>query len=171
MSFLEFLLIVLSVGICLVPVWLLRRQQHARAQDCCVASQPTPPAVVRNSSIAASLRVAAFGPFFAFGASGDFWPAIVGAVSFGLGLYLIYVLCRPMLEFLDSALAGDRSITVHAFIARQHGHDTRVRLLAASLTLFALLGLVVCEAVAVAALLKPLLPGDVALVYLFVVGR
>jgi hypothetical protein len=30
-----------------------------------------------------------------------------------------------LLEFLDDALAGGRSVTVHAFIARAHGNDPR----------------------------------------------
>jgi hypothetical protein len=170
MSFLVFIPLVFSVGVCLVPLFLLRRQATARTQDYCVSSQPTPPAVIRNSSIAYSLRVATFGPFFAWGASGDIWPAIVSAVFLGLGLLLIYLLRRPLLEFLDGALSRDRSITVHAFIARHHGNDPRVCLLAASLTLFAFFGLIVGEAIAVAALLTPLLMGNAALVYLSVLG-
>lgn len=170
MSFFPFIVLLLSVGICLVPIFLLRRQAYARAQDYFVSSQPAPPAVIRNSSIASSLRLAAFGPFFAWGASGDIWPAIVSSVFFGLGLLLIYILRRPMFEFLDSALRFDRSITVHAFVARQHGNDPRVCVLAASLTLFALLGLIVGEAIAVSTLLKPLLTGNATWVYLSVIG-
>jgi len=170
MLFLVFIPLVLCAGICLVPVCLLRRRAYSRAQDYFVSSQPTPPAVIRNSSIAHVLRIAAFGPFFALGASGDLWPAIVSTVFSGLGLLLLYVLRRPMLEFLDRALDGGRSITVHAFVARQHGGDPRVLLLASSLTLFALFGLVGGESVAVAALLKPLLLGNTALVYVAVLG-
>ena len=170
MLLLVFIPLVLCAGICLVPVCLLRRRAYVRAQDYFVSSQPAPPAVIRNSSIAHALRVAGFGPFFAWGASGDLWPAIVSTVFFGLGLLLLYVLRGSMLEFLDRALDRGRSITVHAFVARQHGNDPRVLLLAASLTLFALFGLVVGESVAVAALLKPLLMGSTALVYLSVLG-
>jgi hypothetical protein len=170
MLLLVFIPLVLCAGLCLIPVCLLRRRAYARAQDYFVASQPTPPAVIRNSSIAHALRIAAFGPFFAWGASGDLWPAIVGAAAFGLGLLLLYVLRGPVLKFLDDALDRDRSITVHAFIARQHGNDPRVALLASSLTLFALFGLVVGESVAVAALLKPLLTESTALVYVSVLA-
>lgn len=170
MLFLVFIPLVLCAGVCLVPVCLLRHRAYSRAQDYFVSSQPTPPAVMRNSSIAHVLRIAAFGPFFALGASGDLWPAIVSTVCFGLGLLLLYVLRGPMLEFLDRALDGGRSITVHAFVARKHGSDPRVLLLASSLTLFALFGLVVGKSVAVAALLKPLLMGNIALVYLSVLG-
>src|SRR6185295_12391815 len=67
-------------------------------------------------------------------------------------------------------LRADQSITVHAFIARQHGNDPRVRLLAASLTVFAIFGLIVLEAIAVATLLNPVLLGNTALVNLAVLG-
>ena len=169
MLFLVFTPLVLCAGICLVPVCLLRRPFYLRAQDYFVSSQPTPPAVIRNSSIAYVLRIAAFGPFFAWGATGDLWPAIISTVFFGLGLLLLYVLRGPMLGFLHRALDHDGSITVHAFVARQHGNDRRVLLLASSLTLFALFGLVVGESVAVAALLRPLL-GNTALVSVSVLG-
>jgi hypothetical protein len=170
MSFVTFLPLVLALGICFIPVWLLRHPDHRRAQDYFVSSHYTRPEVVRNSSIAYALRMAAFGPLFAWGASGDFWPAIIGSAFFGLGVYLIYILRQPLLEFMDGALSRDRSITVHEFIARQHGNDPRVRLLAASLTVFALLGLLVGEALGVAAFLKPMLPGNAAAVSLFVFG-
>jgi hypothetical protein len=162
MSFATLLPLVLALGISFVPVWLLRRPNHGRAQDYFVSSGPTRPEVVRNASIAYALRMAAFGPLFAWGATRDLWPALIGSAFLGLGVYLIYILRRPLLEFLDGALSRDRSITVHEFIARQHGNDPRVRLLAASLTVFALLGLLGGEALAVAALLKPLLPPSAA---------
>jgi hypothetical protein len=169
MSIFEFAGVALSIAICLVPAYLLRRQPRGRAQDFFVSAQSTPLDVVRNSSVASSLRLAAIGPFFAWGATGDIWPAIVCSACFGLGLLLLYVLRRPILEFAGSALREDRSITVHAFIARQHGNNPAVRLLAASLTLFAFWGFLVGEAIAVAALLKPVM-GSAALVYLSVLG-
>src|SRR5215467_2134580 len=169
MSLVAFLLLALALLICLIPVWLLRLREPRRAQDYLVASQYTRPEVVRNSSIAYALRMAAFGPLFAWGASGDLWPAIIASASFGLGTYLIYVLRHPLLEFLDDALSSDQSITVHAFLARRHGDDPRVRLLAASLTLFSLLGLLACEALALAAFLRPMLQGSAA-IYLLAMG-
>src|SRR5262245_6030377 len=140
---LVFLPLVVALGICLVPVWLLRQRRRGRAQDYFVASQRTRPEVVRNASTAYALRMAAFGPLFAWGANGDLWPAIIVSGCSGLGIWLIYVLRGPLAEFLDGALSEDRSNTVHEFIARQHGGDQRVRLAAASLTLLALLGLIV----------------------------
>lgn len=169
MPLVAFLLLALALLICLIPVWLLRQPEPRRAQDYLVASQYTRPEVVRNSSIAYALRMAAFGPLFAWGASGDLWPAIIAAASFGLGIYLIYILRQPVLDFLDGALSSDRSITVHEFIARQHGDDPRVRLLAASLTLFSLLGLLASEALALAAFLRPMLQSS-AVIYLLTVG-
>src|SRR5262249_54507188 len=74
-----------------------------------------------------------------------------------LGLSLIYILRRPILEFLADALRHDRSITVHEFISRRHGDDQRVRAVAAALTMCALAGLAVCEMLTVATVLKPLL--------------
>jgi hypothetical protein len=170
MSFFDVVAVTLSVAICLVPAYLLRRTFHLRAQDFFVSARSTPLDVIGNSSIASALRLAAVGPFFAWGATGDIWPAIVSSACFGLGLLLLHTLRRPILEFVGGALRGDQSVTVHAFIARQHGNDPTVRLLAASLTLFALLGLVVGEAIAVAALLKPVLMGSTGLVYLSVLG-
>ena len=159
----------LALGICLVPVWLLRHRRPGRAQDYLVASQYTRPEVVRNSSIAYALRMVAFVPLFAWGASGEIWPAVIASAFFGLGVYLIYILREPLLAFLDGALSGDRSITVHEFVAQQHNNDRRVRLLAASLTLFSLLGLLACEAAALAVFLKPMLQGHAA-TYLLALG-
>ncbi|TMJ80350.1 MAG: hypothetical protein E6G78_21165, partial [Alphaproteobacteria bacterium] len=112
--------------------------------------------------------MATFGPFFAWGASGDFWPPIIASVFFGVGVCLIYILRRPMLAFMESALAGGRSITVHEFIARQHGNDPRVRLLASGLTILAILALTIGEALVLAAFLKPVLSGSAVSTYPFV---
>ena len=147
-----------SLGLYLVPVYLLRRQAYSRAQDYFVSSEHTPPGVIQNSSIAYALKMATFGPLFAWGASGDFWPAIIISVFFGLGVGLMYVLRRPILAFLNNALSRDRSVTVHEFIACRHGNDPRVRALASGLTIFALVVLSVGAAVGVTAIFKPVLP-------------
>jgi hypothetical protein len=160
----------LSLVIYFIPTYLLRRRTYARAQDYFVSSGHTPPGVIRNSSVAYALKLATFGPFFGWGASGDFWPAIIYSFFFGLGVCLIYILRRPMLAFMESALNGDRSITVHDFIARQHGNDRRVRLLASGLTVFAILALVIGEALVLAAFLKPILSDNTVSTYVFVSG-
>src|SRR6266852_9609300 len=104
---LVFLALTIALGICLVPIWLLPRRNLQRAREYFIASQPTPPDVIRNCSVAYPLRIATFGAFFAWGASGDLWPAIISAACFGLGVYLIYVLRRPLFAFLDSALSSN----------------------------------------------------------------
>jgi hypothetical protein len=159
-----------SLAIYLIPIYLLRRKAYARAQDYLVSSEHSPPSVIRNSSIAYALKMATFGPFFVWGASGDFWPAIIYSAFFGLGVCLIYILRLPMLAFMESALNGDRSITVHDFIARQHGNDRRVRLLASGLTVFAILALLIGEALVLATFLEPVLSDDAVSTYVFVSG-
>jgi hypothetical protein len=155
MPFLALLPPAVCLALCVIPAWLLRRTMYARAQDYFVSSGHTPPAVIQNSSIASSLWLAMFGPFFAWGASGSFWPSIMGAACFGFGLYLMYLFRHPLLEFLDDALVHDKSVTVHQFIAQQHGNDARVRLLASSLTVATFAGLAIGEAFALASLLRP----------------
>jgi hypothetical protein len=158
----------LSLVIYFIPIYLLRRRTYARAQDYFVSSDHTPPGVIRNSSVAYALKLATFGPFFVWGASGDFWPPIIYSFFFGLGVCLIYILRRPMLESMENALNGDGSITVHDFIARRHGNDPRVRLLACALTVFAVLVLVTGEALVLATFLKPVLSDDAVSAAVFV---
>jgi hypothetical protein len=154
---LVFFLLIVALGICFVPIWLLPRRNFQRPQDYFIASQPTPPDVMRNAAVAYPLRIASFGPFFAWGASGDLWPAIIGAACCGLGVYLIYSLRRPLLASLDAALSGEASTTLPALIAKWHGNDNRVRLLTASLTVIALTGLITAEAFAAASLVQPVM--------------
>jgi hypothetical protein len=164
-----FLAVVVFVGISLVPVFLSRRKSYPRAQDYFVSSDHTPPGVIRNSSIAYALKTAAFGPLLLWGATGDLWPAIVSAAFLGLGLALIYVLRRPLLAFFATALRADTSISINEFVARQHGDDARVRLLAAGLTVLALAGFIVCEIIGVATIAKPMLGSSLG-VFLLVSG-
>jgi hypothetical protein len=157
MPYLAFLAAAIVLAIFLVTVLLTRREVHIRAKDEFVSSDHVLPKVIQNSSIAYAVGLANLGPFFAWGASGTFWQALIYAAFVGLGLSVIYALRRPMLQFLASALDCDRSITVHGYIARQHGNDPRVGLVAAALTVSALSGLVICEALGVATVLKPML--------------
>jgi hypothetical protein len=168
MPLLAFLTSAAVISIFIIPVLLIRRDGHRRAQDYFVSSDHVLPKVIQNSSIAYAIGLATFGPFFAWGASGDFWPAILHAAFFGLGLILLYALRRPMLKFLARALSHDRSFTVHEFIARRHGNDPRIRGVAAALTVFALSGLVICETLGLATVLKPLLSGSESLTHLFI---
>jgi hypothetical protein len=157
-----------SLVVYVIPIVILRRKAYARAQDYFISSERSPPGVIRNASVAYALKMATFGPFFVWGASGDFWPAIVYSAFFALGVGLIYILRRQILEFMEDALNGDRSITVHDFIARRHGNDPRVRLLACALTVFAVLVLVTGEALVLATFLKPVLSDDAVSADVFV---
>jgi hypothetical protein len=168
MPVLAFLTSVAVISIFIIPVLLTQRHGYRRAQDYFVSSDHVLPKVIQNSSIAYAIGLATFGPFFAWGASGDFRPAILHSVLFGLGLTLLYALRRPILKFLARALSHDRSITVHEFIARRHGNDPRIRGVAAALTVFALSGLVICETLGLATVLNPLLSGSESLTHLFI---
>ncbi len=168
MPFVVLVPLVISLGIGLIPVCLLSGKPRMRAQDYFVSSIPAPNGVIRNSSIAYALQIATFIAFSGLGASGALWPMIVSSVCLGAGVYLLYLLRRPMLRFLDCSLSGDRSITVHQFIARQHGNDPRVRLFASGVTVLALAGLAVAAPYEFAALLKPVLPAGAT--YSLVVG-
>jgi hypothetical protein len=152
------LVLVAYLGISLIPLFLLRRREYAQAREYFVASEHTPPGIVRNSFIGYSLQVAIFGHFFSWGANGDFWPAIVCSAMFGAGLYLIYRLRRSMLAFISDALDRDRSITVPGFIARQHGNDVHLQLVAAVLSILAFAGLTTSTTIAVASLVELILP-------------
>jgi hypothetical protein len=140
----------LCLGLCFLPAWLLRRAKYARVQDYFIASEPTPPAVIQNSSVACSLWMAALGPFFGWGATGNFWASLVAAVCFPLGLSLMSCVRAPLLAFIDDALIHDRSVTIHQFIAQRHGNDSRLRLLAAVLTVVASAALAIGLAFALA---------------------
>jgi hypothetical protein len=168
MSFL--LPLAIALGISFVPVWLVRGAKSARAQDHFIAGEPVPPDVMRNSFVAYFLRIATFAALFAWGASGDFLPAAIVAVCLGLGIYLVSLLREPLLGFLDTALSGGTSATVHAFLAAQHGNEARLRLLAACLTVVALTGLITAEAFAGAILVRPLFAASTAGVYLVAGG-
>lgn len=162
--------ILISVGICFVPVYLLGGRTFLRRQDFAVSSQATPPEVIRNSSTAYALRLIIFGLFFGWGASGDFWPALISAACYSMGWGLIFLLRRPIIEFMNGALRNDQSITVHEFITRQHGNDRRVRLFSSGLTIFTLFAVVVAEAMAVSAFLQPLHLAGTSSVDLAIVG-
>jgi hypothetical protein len=154
------LALIAYLGISLIPLYLLRRREYAEAREYFVASEHTPPGVVQNSLIAYSLQAAIFGYFFNWGANGEFWPGIVFSPMFGAGLYLIYRLRRSILAFISQALDRDRSITVPGFIARQHGDDTRLQLVAAVLSVLAFTGLITSTTIVVASLVELILPID-----------
>jgi hypothetical protein len=150
--------LIVCLGVFAIPVLLSRRKISARAHDYFVSSAYTPPTAIQNASIAYALPLTTVAALFFFGASTDVWPVVISAVSFGVGVWLLYAVRAPMLAFLSRALRRDQSITVHEFITKLHGNDARLRVLASSLTVFALAGLTVAVAFVLAALLKPVMP-------------
>ena len=124
--------------------------------------------VIQNASIVYTLGLVALAPLLAWGIYGELWPVLLYLLAVGLGLFLLYALRRPILQFLDDAFVHDRSITVHDFIARRHGGDSRVRALAAALTVFALYGLSVCVMVGLAIVLRPIFSGSGAVTDAFI---
>ena len=161
MSLLAFVPAALCLGLCLIPAWLSRGAIYARVQDYFIASEHTPPAVIHNSSVACSLWLAALGPFFGWGATGNFWASLVAAVCFPLGLSLMFCVRAPMLAFIEDALIHDRSVTIHKFIAQRHGNDSRLRLLAAAVTVVGSAALAIGSAFALARSLADRLDGAV----------
>lgn len=154
MPYLAATIVLLSLAIYFVPVLLLRRPNISSAHEYFVSSGRTRPRLFQNSAIAYALQMATFGPFFLWGASGDIWPALTNAIFFGLGLWVVFVLRHKLFLFIGDALREDKSITIHQFIAVQHGNSAAVRVASSCLTVFALLGLVLGEILGIAALLN-----------------
>jgi hypothetical protein len=167
MAFLTFLALAIVLVLFVTPALLIRQPAYFGAKQDFASSDHVLPTVIQNSSVAYGVGLATLGPVLAWGASGDFWPAIIYTIFVGSGLSIIYFLRRPILEFMADVLRHHRSSTVHEFICRRHGDDQRVRAFAAILTMFALAGLVVCEMLAVATVLKPLLSDSEVLTALF----
>ena len=168
MPYLVLVTAVVVLGTFIVPVLLSCRQASSGAQGAFVSHGHVAPGVIQNSSIAYAIGLTTLAPLLAWGITGEFWPAIIYVAFVGLGLSLIYVLRRPVLQFLGDALIHDRSTTVHEFIARCHGNDPRVRAVAAALTLFAVSGLILCQMLGIEIMLEPLLSGSSSLTELFI---
>jgi len=146
------------LGAFIAPLVLAYRQTGPRAPD--ATARGVAPRVIQNASIIYRLGLVALAPLLAWGISGEVWPAAVYLECVGLGLALLYVLHRPILQFFDGALVHDRSITVHEFIAQRHGNDPCVRALAAALSVFSIYGLIVCIMIGLAIVLRPIFPGS-----------
>ena len=159
MASIAWLALILLLSLPVLPLSILRRRNYLRAREYFVASESTPPGVVQSSLIGYSLQLATFDYLFNLGARGDFWPPIAFSAMFGAGLYLIYRLRRPIIVFLKRRLAQDQSITIPAFIANQHGDDSRLRFFAAALTVVALIGLASTTALGFASLLDVIFHG------------
>ena len=158
------------VGAFLAPLVLSYRQAGPRASDIFSPTGYIAPRVIQNSSIVFRLGWVALAPLMAWGIVGELWPVVVYLVAVSLGLSLFYALRRPMVRALQGTSGDDRCITLHQFIARCHGDDARVRVFAATLTVFAIYGLIACVTIGVATVLRTVFPGSGALADTFVVA-
>lgn len=151
------ILIVASLALYLIPAALLHRSSYRFSRDYLVSARGTSDGIFQNSSIAYAIQLATFGPFFVWGVSGDWIPGVWNSAFYCLGLSLLYFFRRPIADFVRVALSNDRSITIHEFIAHFHGHSPWVRIIASSLTIVALWGIVMSEIFGISAALAPLL--------------
>ena len=151
------ILIVLSLALYFIPAALLHRSRYRLSRDYLVSARGASDGIFQNSSIAYAIQLATFGPFFVWGVSGDWVPGVWNSAFYCVGLSLLYVFRRPIADFIRSALSEDRSITIHEFLARSHGHSPWIRIIASGLTIIALWGIVMSEMFGISAALAPLL--------------
>ena len=151
------ILIVASLALYLIPAALLHRSSYRFSRDYLVSARGASDGIFQNSSIAYAIQLATFGPFFVWGVSGDWVPGVWNSAFYCLGLSLLYFFRRPIANFVRAALSSDRSITIHEFLARSHGHSPWIRIIASSLTIVALWGIVMSEMFGISAVLAPLL--------------
>jgi hypothetical protein len=159
------------LGAFIAPTVLAYRQRRTdatRTSPTQTSATHVAPRVIQNSSIVYRLGLVSLAPLAAWGICGELWPVVLYLIAVGSGLFLLYALRRPMLQFLGGAHLHDRSMTVHAFIARHHGGDSRVRALAAALTVFAIYGLMVCVMIGLAILLRSIFSDSGAAAEVFV---
>jgi len=162
--------IVTSLLIYFLPVYLQRRAEYSKSSQYFVSTGGADKILFQNSSVAYALQMATLGPFFVWGATGNFLPAVLNTGFFCLGLFLIYWLRSPMLSFLKSSLSSSESVTIHQFIARAHGNDHRVKLIASVMTIFALFGLVLAELFGLLTVVQPFFGPQKDVTYTFTIG-
>jgi len=161
--------LVFSLGLYYFFGYLSRQSRFATAIEFLVAAKRTPYEVFKDSSIAYQLQMATFGPFFVWGAKGDYLPAIINCIFVLIGLLLIVWLRKPLLDFHKKMLPEGGSISVHEFITKSHGDSSGVKTIASSLTIIALLGIAMSEMFGAAAILKPIFSINVDLTYITVI--
>jgi hypothetical protein len=168
MVFLVVVIAAIIVVTFVVPALLAGRQDSIRAQQAFVSSGQIMPKVIQNSTISYTTGLVIFAPLFAWGVRGEPWTPVVYVAFIGLGLSLLYLLRRPLVNFLSAALINDSSVTVHEFMARRHGNDPRVRAVAAVLTVFAVSGLIICAMLCSETMLNLLLSDSVGITKLII---
>lgn len=159
MSFVHVLSIGFALAVCAGPVLLLRPRSDRRGLSAGETEPAVPMSIIRNALIAYALRVSVFVPLFALGAAGNVWPAIVGAIGFGVGVYLLGASRREVTAFVDDSRLRGQPATLHGFIAQACGGAASVHLATGLATVVALLGLAGAEAAALVSVLTPLI-GD-----------
>jgi hypothetical protein len=162
--------IVVSLALYFVPAVLFKRNRYLLSRDYLVSARGASDGVFQNSSLAYALQLATFGPFFVWGLSGDWIPGVWNSAFYCLGLLLLYTFRRQIADFLREALAQDRSITIHEFLARSHGGSPWIRVIASGLTVVALWGIVMAEMFGILAALGPMLGMGSEGSVIFVIG-
>jgi hypothetical protein len=162
--------LVLSLLLYLLPALLFRRSSYRFSREYLVSTSGTSDGVFQNSSLAYALQLSTFGPFFAWGVAGDWIPGVLNSIFFGFGLFFLYLGRHRIAAFVRDALASDQSITIHEFLAKSHGESAWIRVVASSLTIVALWGIVMAEMFGIATVLAPVLGTGPGATYLVVIG-
>lgn len=149
--------IAIAASLYFLPSFLSRQRRVESLAEANVAARPTSPSIFTNASVAYGVQMATFVPFFLWAASGEFLQILLNTVCLGFGLGLLVVFRRPILEHLRVALIAERQVTLHGFMADQHGRAPAVQICAGLLTIIALCGIVVSEVFYMTSVLQPLL--------------
>lgn len=149
MSTLGLGLVLLVIAVSVLPLWLLRGAVARHARDWLVAPERLRARTVRNASVATTMRAVVLVALFFAGARGGMWMAVAMAASLGGGIWLVYVLRRPLLQHLDGAVARDTSFSVLAFADQRWQLNAVVRRSAVILAFVVLAAIVSAEALTV----------------------
>lgn len=163
-------ILLLSLSFYAVPAILSRLTKPEKITDQFVGAIPVSGQVFTNASVAYAIQMATFGPFFAWGAAGDLLPAMVNSAFFGLGLFLIYVFRRSILDFVSLSAEKSSSLTIHGYLSAAHGNSAAVRIISSTLTIVALWGLVTAEVIGTASIIRVLVGGDQTITYILMFG-
>jgi hypothetical protein len=150
-----FIFVFLAVAIYFIPVWLFRRSSYSSVRALSLSESGITPETFQSASVAYSVQMATFGPFFIWGLTRDTLAAVLNTCAFIAGLFLIYVFRGKLANFLSNRLPKDLSITPHSFISMQFQDSNLVRKMAAIVTLIGLLGILVAEMLGVLAVIEP----------------
>lgn len=165
MQVIVFLVLLFSLSFYAVPAILSRLPRPRNSTDQFVGAMPVSGQVFTNASVAYAIQMATFGPFFVWGAGGDLIPGILNSIFFGLGLFVIYVFRRSIVDFVSQDLEETTSLTVHGYLAAAHQNSVTVRIISSGLTIIALWGLVTAEVIGTATIIRVLVGEDQLITY------